>query len=114
MLVPRRALDLPCALAPNSRSCILARREERLPYSTELSPIYFEELIDVGRKQVAQSSGRRVNRLPSPRAPIPRPRPSSSRSKLYRRRPLPRGLKFGPDDCAEHRRAGRCLRVEHT
>ena len=27
--------------------------EERLPYSTELSPIYFEELIDVGRKQVA-------------------------------------------------------------
>jgi nucleotide-binding universal stress UspA family protein len=28
--------------------------EERLPYSTELSPIYFEELIDVGRKQVAR------------------------------------------------------------
>jgi hypothetical protein len=27
--------------------------EERLPYSTELSPIYFEELIDVGRKQAA-------------------------------------------------------------
>lgn len=27
--------------------------EERLPYSTELSPIYFDELIDVGRKQVA-------------------------------------------------------------
>jgi nucleotide-binding universal stress UspA family protein len=26
---------------------------ERLPYSTELSPIYFEELIDVGKKQVA-------------------------------------------------------------
>jgi nucleotide-binding universal stress UspA family protein len=26
---------------------------ERLPYSTELSPIYFEELIDVGEKQVA-------------------------------------------------------------
>ena len=27
--------------------------EDRLPYSTELSPIYFEELIDVGRKQAA-------------------------------------------------------------
>ena len=26
---------------------------ERLPYSTELSPFYFEELIDVGKKQVA-------------------------------------------------------------
>jgi nucleotide-binding universal stress UspA family protein len=26
---------------------------ERLPYATELSPVYFEELIDVGRKQVA-------------------------------------------------------------
>jgi len=25
----------------------------RLPYSTELSPLYFEELIDVGKKQVA-------------------------------------------------------------
>ncbi|HEX2447847.1 MAG TPA: universal stress protein [Methyloceanibacter sp.] len=27
--------------------------EERLPYSTELSPFYFGELIDVGKKQVA-------------------------------------------------------------
>ena len=27
--------------------------EERLPYSTELSPFFFEELIDVGKKQVA-------------------------------------------------------------
>jgi len=27
--------------------------EDRLPYSTELSPSYFEELIDVGRKQAA-------------------------------------------------------------
>jgi nucleotide-binding universal stress UspA family protein len=27
--------------------------EERLPYSTELSPLYFDELIDVGKKQVA-------------------------------------------------------------
>jgi len=26
---------------------------ERLPYSTELSPFYFEELIDVGKKQVS-------------------------------------------------------------
>jgi nucleotide-binding universal stress UspA family protein len=26
---------------------------ERLPYATELSPVYFEELIDVGKKQVA-------------------------------------------------------------
>lgn len=26
---------------------------ERLPYSTELSPFFFEELIDVGKKQVA-------------------------------------------------------------
>jgi nucleotide-binding universal stress UspA family protein len=25
---------------------------DRLPYSTELSPVYFEELIDVGKKQV--------------------------------------------------------------
>lgn len=27
--------------------------EERLPYSTELSPFYFDELVDVGKKQVA-------------------------------------------------------------
>lgn len=27
--------------------------QERLPYSTELSPVYFDELIDVGRKQAA-------------------------------------------------------------
>jgi len=27
--------------------------EERLPYSTELSPFYFQELVDVGKKQVA-------------------------------------------------------------
>jgi nucleotide-binding universal stress UspA family protein len=27
--------------------------QERLPYSTELSPIYFDELIDVGKKQAA-------------------------------------------------------------
>jgi len=27
--------------------------EERLPYSTELSPLYFQELIDAGKKQVA-------------------------------------------------------------
>lgn len=27
---------------------------QRLPYSTELSPIYFEELVDVARKQVDQ------------------------------------------------------------
>jgi hypothetical protein len=26
---------------------------DRLPYATELSPLYFEELIDVGTKQVA-------------------------------------------------------------
>jgi nucleotide-binding universal stress UspA family protein len=26
---------------------------ERLPYATELSPVFFEELIDVGKKQVA-------------------------------------------------------------
>lgn len=26
---------------------------QRVPYSTELSPFYFEELIDVGKKQVA-------------------------------------------------------------
>jgi nucleotide-binding universal stress UspA family protein len=28
--------------------------KQRLPYSTELSPIYFEELVDVARKQVDQ------------------------------------------------------------
>lgn len=27
--------------------------EQRVPYSTELSPFYFDELIDVGRKQIA-------------------------------------------------------------
>lgn len=27
--------------------------EDRLPYSTELSPFYFQELVDVGKKQVA-------------------------------------------------------------
>lgn len=26
---------------------------QRVPYSTELSPFYFEQLIDVGKKQVA-------------------------------------------------------------
>jgi nucleotide-binding universal stress UspA family protein len=28
--------------------------DQRLPYATELSPVYFEELIDAGRKQVEQ------------------------------------------------------------
>ena len=27
--------------------------EQRVPYSTEISPFYFDELIDVGRKQIA-------------------------------------------------------------
>jgi len=30
---------------------------QRLPYATELSPMYFEDLIDVGRKQVEQEEG---------------------------------------------------------
>ena len=49
------ALDLPCALAPNSRSCILARRPKSvclIPPS--LVPFISSSLIDVGRKQAAR------------------------------------------------------------
>jgi nucleotide-binding universal stress UspA family protein len=31
---------------------------QRLPYSTELSPVYFEELVDVARKQVDEEESR--------------------------------------------------------
>jgi len=30
---------------------------QRLPYATELSPVYFEDLVDVGQKQVEQEEG---------------------------------------------------------
>jgi nucleotide-binding universal stress UspA family protein len=34
---------------------------QRLPYSTELSPVYYDELVDVARKQVDQEEGQATN-----------------------------------------------------
>ena len=41
--------------AASSKSCISAPAAwQRLPYSTELSPFYSQELVDIGREQIVQ------------------------------------------------------------
>ena len=88
--------------------------EERLPYSTELSPIYFDELIDVGRKQVALEKRQARKWFTKIARDYPK-----AKAELISIEALPaeavatRAKGFGPDDRAEHRRAGGCLRVEH-
>ena len=66
---------------------------ERLPYSTELSPFYFEELIDVGKKQVALEKRLARKWLGKTARAHPRRMLSSSPSKVSSRRPWPCGRK---------------------
>ena len=67
--------------------------EERLPYSTELSPFYFDELVDVGKKQVALEQRQARKWFAKASRAHPRAKASSSPSRLSQPKPWPCGRK---------------------
>ena len=77
---------------------------QRVPYSTELSPFYFEELIDVGKKQVALEKRHAKKWLHQAAKAFPRSRRSPRRGRAHCTGGSHAGKARGPRRAAEHPR----------